>query len=128
MRGITDFKTATQYEYSQRKGMEQSAIRNLQSEIAQGIRAENLTLTFTTPHSTTYAVCDVSLEIGPREFAGIVGPSGSGKSSLLYLISGLRTATQGRVSIDGFEYSKADAKTQLDFRRQNFGFIFQQPF
>lgn len=97
-------------------------------ESAVGIRAENLTLTFTTPRSTTYAVRDVSLEIRAREFAGIVGPSGSGKSSLLYLISGLRTATSGRVWIDGFEYSSADTKTQLDFRRQNFGFIFQQPF
>ena len=108
--------------------MEQSEIRNPESAIAAGIRAENLTLTFTTPRSTTYAVRDVSLQIGSREFAGIVGPSGSGKSSLLYLLSGLRTATAGRVWINDFEYSGADAKTQLDFRRQNFGFIFQQPF
>ena len=61
------------------------------------LRAENLTLTFATPRATTYAVREVSLSIGENEFAGIMGPSGSGKTSLLHLLSGLRTATTGKV-------------------------------
>jgi putative ABC transport system ATP-binding protein len=78
--------------------------------------------------STTYAVRHVSLEVGARDYVGIVGPSGSGKSSLLYLLSGLRTATDGAVYINGFKYSHASANEKLDFRRKHFGFVFQQPF
>ncbi len=91
------------------------------------LRAEHLTLTYVTPRSTTYAVSDISLRVGPREFAGIVGPSGSGKSSLLYLMSGMRTATSGDVWFGDFHYSAASPSEKLDFRRASFGFIFQQP-
>ena len=94
----------------------------------QQMRAQNLTKTYVTPRSTTYAVRDVSLSIGQHDFAGIVGPSGSGKSSLLYLMSGLKTATNGEVWFGDFHYSAATPSQQLDFRRRNFGFVFQQPF
>lgn len=92
------------------------------------INCEDLTLTYITPRTTTYAVRSVSLRIGEKSFAGIVGPSGSGKSSLLYLLSGLKTATAGDVYFGDFHFSKAPIPQQLTFRRQNFGFIFQQPF
>lgn len=92
------------------------------------LRAENLVLTYETVRSTTYAVRDVSLEIGPREFAGVVGPSGSGKSSLMFLMSGLKTATSGAVYIGDFKYSHATPNERLDFRRREFGYVFQQPF
>ncbi|HEX8551768.1 MAG TPA: ABC transporter ATP-binding protein [Abditibacteriaceae bacterium] len=92
------------------------------------IRCEDLTLTYETPRTTTYAVRGVSLNIGTREFAGIVGPSGSGKSSLMFLLSGLKTATKGKVWIGDFLYSHADANARLDFRRRAFGYVFQQPF
>ena len=92
------------------------------------LRCENLTLTYVTSRTTTYAVRGVSLDIGAREFAGIVGPSGSGKSSLMYLLSGLKTATEGKVFVGDFPYSHADINARLDFRRQKFGYVFQQPF
>jgi len=91
------------------------------------VRAQNLILTYSTARSTTYAVRNVSLEIGSNQFAGIVGPSGSGKSSMLYLLSGLRTATSGDVYFGDFHYSAATQKQKLDFRRREFGFIFQSP-
>lgn len=92
------------------------------------LRADRLTLTFSTPRATTFAVREVSLSVGEREFAGIMGPSGSGKTSLLHLLSGLRTATSGKVYLGDWEYSGASPTQQLDVRRQQFGFIFQQPF
>lgn len=92
------------------------------------LRAEELTLTFSTSRSTTHAVREVSLDIRSREFAGIVGPSGSGKTSLLYLLSGLRSATSGKVFLGDWEYSGASAIERLDARRKLFGFVFQQPF
>lgn len=97
-------------------------------EPLSAMRAENLTLTYVSPRSTTYAVREVSLQIGARDFGGIVGPSGSGKSSLLYLMSGLKTATSGEVWFDDFHYSAATPTQKLNFRRRAFGFIFQQPF
>ena len=97
-----------------------------QTDIA--LRAENLVLTYETARSTTYAVREVSMNVGSREFAGIVGPSGSGKSSLMYLLSGLKTATSGKVWIRDFLYSHASANEKLDFRKSEFGFVFQQPF
>jgi len=111
---------------SQLNGNPQSSTHTPQSKAA--LRAAGLTLTYVTSRSTTYAVRDVSLGIGARDFAGIVGPSGSGKSSLLYLLSGLKTATAGSVFINDFKYSHATANERLDFRRQHFGFVFQQPF
>lgn len=101
--------------------------QRLASASHEDLRADNLNLTYVTPRSTTFAVRDVSLSIGPREFAGIVGPSGSGKSSLLYLMSGMRTATSGEVHFGSFHYSAAGANDKLNFRRASFGFIFQQP-
>lgn len=94
----------------------------------KSLRCKNLTLTYITPRSTTYAVREVSLRIGESSFAGIVGPSGSGKSSLLYLLSGLKTASGGEVWFGDLPFSASSANVRLDFRRQNFGFIFQQPF
>jgi len=46
-------------------------------------------------------VADVSLEVAPGEFVGVIGPNGAGKTSLFNLLSGLRHATSGRVSLAG---------------------------
>lgn len=86
-----------------------------------------LTLTYTTPRSVTYAVREVSVQIESRSFTGIVGPSGSGKSSLLYLLSGLKAGTSGQVEFGDFAYSAAIPAQQLNFRRNYFGFVFQSP-
>jgi len=99
-----------------------------QNSASSGLRAEQLTLTFVTSRTTTFAVREVSLGIGGREFAGIVGPSGSGKTSLMYLLSGLRSATSGAVFLNDWEYSAASPTERLDARRRLFGFVFQQPF
>ncbi|MER3495731.1 MAG: methionine ABC transporter ATP-binding protein, partial [Armatimonadota bacterium] len=47
------------------------------------------------------AVDEISLTVYEGEFLGILGPSGSGKSSLLYLLSGLKRPTRGEVRFDG---------------------------
>jgi putative ABC transport system ATP-binding protein len=70
------------------------------------LQAEQLTLTYKDGTSTIDAVHDVSLAIGEHQFVGILGPSGSGKSSLLYLLSGLRKPTGGEVYLDDRPYSK----------------------
>ena len=59
------------------------------------LRGEHLTLTYRDGASTIDAVQDVSIAVEDHQFIGILGPSGSGKSSLLYLLSGLRSPTRG---------------------------------
>jgi putative ABC transport system ATP-binding protein len=74
------------------------------------------------------AVNDVSLAIQDHEFIGILGPSGSGKSSLLYLLSGLRKQTQGEVYLDDRAYGRMSDQERVALRRNEFGFVFQQHF
>jgi putative ABC transport system ATP-binding protein len=92
------------------------------------LQGEHLTLTYQDGESVVNAVHDVSIAIEDHQFIGILGPSGSGKSSLLYLLSGLRKATQGEVLLDGRAYSTMPDRERVALRRSEFGFVFQQHF
>ena len=92
------------------------------------LQAEHLTLTYRDGTSTLDAVHDVSLTIEDHQFVGILGPSGSGKSSLLYLLSGLRKPTSGEVYLDDRPYSRMSDRERVALRRTEFGFVFQQHF
>ena len=90
--------------------------------------AKALNLTYGDGDNVSVAVNNVSLELPPTGYVGIMGPSGSGKSSLLYILSGLKRPTSGNVSFGNMEYSNADNRALAELRRQKFGFVFQQPF
>ena len=92
------------------------------------LQAENLTLTYQDGETTLDAVHDVSIRVKDHQFIGILGPSGSGKSSLLYLLSGLRRVTRGEVYLDDRAYSKMSDRERVALRRTEFGFVFQQHF
>jgi putative ABC transport system ATP-binding protein len=92
------------------------------------LRGESLTLTYQDGSKTLDAVHDVSVTIEDHQFIGILGPSGSGKSSLLYLLSGLRRPNQGEVYLDGRAYGKMSDRERVALRRTEFGFVFQQHF
>jgi putative ABC transport system ATP-binding protein len=92
------------------------------------LQGENLTLTYQDGQRTIDAVHHVSVAIDDHQFIGILGPSGSGKSSLLYLLSGLRPATEGEIYLDGRAYSKMPNRERVALRRNEFGFVFQQHF
>jgi lipoprotein-releasing system ATP-binding protein len=70
-------------------------------------------------------VKDISLSIYPGEFISVTGPSGSGKSSLLYLLGLLDRPTQGDVLIDGEPTTNLSQKQQSRLRLQKLGFVFQ---
>ena len=71
--------------------------------------------------------CDgVSLTIAPGEFVAIVGPSGSGKSSLLNMIGTLDRPTAGAVRIDGLDVGGLDDRALSALRAHRIGFVFQQ--
>jgi putative ABC transport system ATP-binding protein len=67
----------------------------------------------------------ISLEVRRGETLGLVGPSGSGKSSLLMLMGGLESATAGRVSALGQDLTAMGEDALARFRRDHMGVVFQ---
>ena len=70
-------------------------------------------------------VDNVSLQIERGEFVCVMGPSGSGKSSLLYLLGLLDVPTAGKVWVDGQDTSCLDENQLGDFRLSRLGYVFQ---
>jgi len=70
-------------------------------------------------------VRDVSLDVGEREFIAITGPSGSGKSSLLYLLGLLDRPTSGTLRIRGQDTSQLGDDELARLRLESLGFVFQ---
>lgn len=71
------------------------------------------------------ALKDINLEIQEGEFIGLIGHTGSGKSTLVQHLNGLIQPTSGRVLLDGEDYSKEGKK--LSLLRQKVGLVFQYP-
>jgi lipoprotein-releasing system ATP-binding protein len=70
-------------------------------------------------------VADASLRVERGEFIAITGPSGSGKSSLLYLLGLLDRPTEGRVLLEGRDTASLSAAELANLRLAHLGFVFQ---
>lgn len=70
-------------------------------------------------------VQDITLEIGRGEFVAVMGPSGSGKSSLLYLLGLLDKPTGGRIWLDETDTAGMDEEKLARLRLEHLGFVFQ---
>ncbi|WP_417243975.1 ABC transporter ATP-binding protein [Celeribacter sp.] len=68
---------------------------------------------------------DISLDVMRGETVGLIGPSGSGKSSLLMLLGGLEQATGGIVTVLGHDLTSMDEDQLARFRRDHMGVVFQ---
>lgn len=71
------------------------------------------------------ALDGVDLEIEQGSFTAIVGKSGSGKSTMLHMIGGLDTPTEGSIQVAGRELSSMNDDELTVFRRRQIGFVFQ---
>ena len=90
-------------------------------------RCEDVVKTYRLPRSEVRALAGVTAEFPRSELSAVVGPSGSGKSSLLRLLSGLDRPTSGRVEVDGTVVSSASTSSRRGLRRHRVGFVFQRP-
>ena len=90
------------------------------------IKAENIKYIYSegTPFRTL-ALDNVNIKIDQGEFVGIIGHTGSGKSTLIQLFNGLESATEGRVEVDGILVG--EDKKKLKLIRQTVGLVFQYP-
>ncbi|MFJ5142842.1 ABC transporter ATP-binding protein [Streptomyces sp. NPDC088707] len=86
-----------------------------------------VTLTYPDGDGRLTALDEVSLTVSAGSLTAVVGPSGSGKSSLLAVAATLVTPDRGRVVVDGTETGELDAAGRAALRRERIGIVFQQP-
>lgn len=72
------------------------------------------------------ALEDINLQIAQGEFVSVMGASGSGKTTLMNILTGLDTATEGKVILDGVDAAQLDEIGRQRFRAEKIGLIFQQ--
>jgi len=85
----------------------------------------SVTLTHGDGEETVTALDAVDLRLGAGEFVAVVGPSGSGKSSLLAVAGGLTVPTSGGVQVGDTDLVAATPRQRDAVRRQRIGFVFQ---
>jgi ABC-type lipoprotein export system ATPase subunit len=91
------------------------------------VRFEGLIRTYRTPTGEVQALRDVSATIEHGAVTAVVGPSGSGKSSLLRLIAGMDRPTAGSLRVEDRDVGRGSARSRRRLRRDLVGFVFQRP-
>ena len=89
------------------------------------LRLENVGLTLSGNAGPVEILKSISLTVTPGETVGLIGPSGSGKSSLLMLMGGLERASSGQVLALGQDLGAMDEDGLARFRRGRMGVVFQ---
>jgi len=89
------------------------------------LEAKNVNLMLGDGDAKVKAVDNVSFEINDGELIAVVGPSGSGKSSLLAVCGGLRKPTSGKILIGGRDITSLSERDLTKLRRDHIGFVFQ---
>lgn len=89
------------------------------------LQLAHVSRTFGNGATAIAALRDVSLTVRAGEFVAVMGPSGSGKSSLLSLAGGLDTATSGEVFVESTPLSGLSLNQLARLRRRAVGFVFQ---
>ncbi|WP_449371858.1 ABC transporter ATP-binding protein [Arthrobacter psychrolactophilus] len=97
-----------------------------QTPSTTALSIRNATLEMGDGDSKVIALDNVNLEVAAGEFLAIVGPSGSGKSSLLAVAGALSAPDSGTVTVNGQELTGLSQGKLAAFRLANIGFVFQQ--
>jgi lipoprotein-releasing system ATP-binding protein len=84
-----------------------------------------VTRTYTTGQGGLTVLKGVDLDLFPGELVGLIGPSGSGKSSLLHAAGLLERPTSGEIRIDGEDVGALDERARTRLRLSRVGFVYQ---
>lgn len=89
------------------------------------VKLENVTKVYKMGEVEIRAADGIDFSISKGEFVVIVGPSGAGKTTVLNILGGMDTATEGKVLVDGKDVAKYIPKMLTGYRRDDIGFVFQ---
>ena len=90
------------------------------------LNVSHLSKEYPTPAQARCRCCpDVSFSLAPGDAAAIMGPSGSGKSSLLYVLGALEPPSSGTITLDGSNPFQLSPDALAAFRNRSVGFVFQ---
>ena len=89
------------------------------------IEVKNVTKTYQTGDVSFQALAGVSFSIKEGEFVAIMGPSGSGRSTLMHILGCLDTPSSGNYTLDGKSVDALSDDELADIRREKIGFVFQ---
>lgn len=89
------------------------------------VEIRNLTKRFKKGDEVITPLDDVTLEIEEGDFISMMGPSGTGKSTLLNAVSGIDRPNSGTITVDGIEITRLSRGRLADWRAENLGYIFQ---
>jgi len=89
------------------------------------IHLEDVTLTLSSSAAPVHILNGVTLAVPQGQTVALLGPSGSGKSSLLMVAAGLESATAGRVAVAGTDITRLGEDALARFRRGTVGIVFQ---
>ncbi len=92
---------------------------------ARFIEVRELVKTFTGDGAPVQAVRGLDLVVPEGTFLGVMGQSGSGKSTFLAMLGGLTHPTAGTIAVDGIDLYALPGEKLADFRREYLGFVFQ---
>lgn len=91
------------------------------------VRCDGIERVYRTPTGEVHALHDVTCRFSRGVVTAIVGPSGSGKSSLLRLIAGMDRPNSGSLVVEGRDVGRGSAKARRRLRRDLVGYIYQRP-
>ncbi|MBQ1339394.1 MAG: ABC transporter ATP-binding protein [Ruminococcus sp.] len=89
------------------------------------IEVNKVNRSFENGKEVAHVLKDINLTVEEGEFISIMGPSGGGKSTLLYLLGGLDMPSSGSVKINGVDLSTLKDKQLCKMRNEDVGFVFQ---
>lgn len=89
------------------------------------LKVKNVSKMYKKKDEEVKAIDNVSLEIPSGDFVSIIGPSGSGKSSLLLMLGGMLSPSSGQVFIDGESLYDLTPNEIAVLRKKKMGFVFQ---
>ncbi len=89
------------------------------------VEIRNLTKSFRKGDEVIVPLEGVDLDVEAGDFISMMGPSGTGKSTLLNMVSGIDRPDSGTITVDGVEITKLPRGKLADWRAANLGYIFQ---
>jgi len=89
------------------------------------LEVRQVSKSYSTPRGPLQILSDVSLSLSRGDAVAIMGPSGTGKSTLLYILGALEPPTSGAVTLDGRNPFELPERALAAFRNKQIGFVFQ---